>query len=83
MDSNLGYLRESLSNHLEHHELCQRIYDRIENNSYKDEEEFVRDLNENEIMLLNLILRTEIGYAKQEQDEKRERQLSDVYELLI
>lgn len=83
MDSNLGYVRESLSNHLDNHELCQRIYDKLENNTYKDENDFVRDLDENEILALNMILRTEIGYARQEQNDERVRQLSEVYAMLI
>ena len=83
MDSNLGYLRESLSNHLENHQECQQIYDKLERTHYQNEEEFVRDLSENEVAILNLILRTEIGYARQEQDEERVEQLNGVYELLI
>ncbi|MCM3716449.1 sigma-G-dependent sporulation-specific acid-soluble spore protein CsgA [Halalkalibacter oceani] len=83
MDTNLAYLRESLSNHLENHPLCQHMYDKLEQSAYKDEEQFVRSLNEQETEILNLILRAEINYARQEEDQVREEQLIGVYELLI
>lgn len=83
MDTNLAYLRESLSNHLENHPLCQYMYDKLERSAYKDEDQFVRSLSEQETEILNLILRAEINYARQEEDQVREQQLIGVYELLI
>lgn len=83
LDSNLGYLRESLSNHLDNHQICQRIYHKLETKQYKDEDEFVRDLEDNEATILNLVLQYELDYARNEQDEKRVEQLNGVYELLI
>ncbi|MFC0472791.1 sporulation protein [Halalkalibacter kiskunsagensis] len=83
MDSNLGYLRESLSNHIDKHKICQSMYHKLETNQYKDEDEFVRDLDENETSILNLILQYELDYAKNEQDDKRVEQLNGVFELLI
>ncbi|ARK30695.1 sporulation protein [Halalkalibacter krulwichiae] len=83
MDTNLAFLRESLSNHLENHQICQRIYNKLENNQYMNEDEFVRDLEDNEATILNLILQYELDYAKNEQDEERVKQLNGIYELLI
>ncbi|GIN40536.1 sigma-G-dependent sporulation-specific acid-soluble spore protein CsgA [Heyndrickxia oleronia] len=81
MDTTLAYLRESLSNHV-NRSTGQRIYKKLQNH-YKNEEEFVRDLDEEEISFLNSILKDEISYAQNEKDEKRVHQLNEVYELLI
>ncbi len=59
------------------------MYHKLETNQYKDEDEFVRDLDENETSILNLILQYELDYAKNEQDDKRVEQLNGVFELLI
>ncbi|MDT8860667.1 sigma-G-dependent sporulation-specific acid-soluble spore protein CsgA [Alkalihalobacillus sp. MEB130] len=83
MDSNLGYLRESLSNHIDNHKICQRIYEKLEKNQYKNEDEFVRDLEDNEATILNLVLQYELDYARNEQDNERVEQLNGVYELLL
>ncbi|MDQ0254657.1 hypothetical protein J2S74_002036 [Evansella vedderi] len=83
MEMTLGYLRESLSNYLEENEVCERLYQRLEKNNYKNEGEFVRDLTLQEIEVLNSIMKKEIDYAKQEQDDKRARELNEVYELLF
>lgn len=83
LDSNLAYLRESLSNHIDEHKICQRIYKKLESNEYKNEDEFVRDLDERESNILNLILQYELDYARNEQDDERLEQLNGVYELLI
>ncbi|WP_342541282.1 sporulation protein [Heyndrickxia sp. FSL K6-6286] len=81
MDTTLAYLRESLSNHV-NRSTGQRIYKKLQNH-YKNEEEFVRELDEEEISFLNSILKDEISYAQNEKDEKRVHQLNEVYELLI
>ncbi|OIJ19224.1 sporulation protein [Anaerobacillus alkalidiazotrophicus] len=83
MDVTLGYLRESLSNYTEKYESCQQIYAKLKENQYKDEGEFVNDLNEAEMAVLDLVLKNEINYAKKEQDDKRAHELSEVYELLF
>jgi hypothetical protein len=59
------------------------MYNKLESNQYKNEDEFVRDLDENESSILNLILQYELDYAKNEQDEERVEQLNGVFELLI
>ncbi|WP_440706330.1 sigma-G-dependent sporulation-specific acid-soluble spore protein CsgA [Heyndrickxia oleronia] len=81
MDTTLAYLRKSLSNHV-NRSTGQRIYKKLQNH-YQNEEEFVRDLDEEEISFLNSILKDEISYAQNEKDEKRVHQLNEVYELLI
>ncbi|MCD2496588.1 sigma-G-dependent sporulation-specific acid-soluble spore protein CsgA, partial [Staphylococcus aureus] len=55
MDVTLGYLRESLSNHLEN-EVCQRISKKMLAKRYANEEEFVKDLDDNEMSFLNHVL---------------------------
>ncbi|WP_251554972.1 sigma-G-dependent sporulation-specific acid-soluble spore protein CsgA [Neobacillus muris] len=84
MDQTLGYLREILSNYTdEHHTGARQLYHKLMKGHYQSEESFVRDLTGSEIDFLNKILPDEINYAKQEQDEKRLRELNEVYELLI
>ncbi|ASB91301.1 sigma-G-dependent sporulation-specific acid-soluble spore protein CsgA [Bacillus sonorensis] len=82
MDTTLGYLRESLSNHLEH-DMGQRIYKKITSQRYDNEEEFVRHLDEREAAFLNAVLEHEMKYALNEQDHQRTRELNEVYELLF
>jgi hypothetical protein len=83
LDSNLAFLRESLSNHIDNHKICQRIYNKLEQNNYANENEFVKDLEENEATILNLVLQYELDYARNEQDDERVQQLNGVYELLL
>lgn len=83
LEMTLGYLRESLSNYTEEDQVCRKVYEKLERNNYQNEEEFVRDLTTQEIEKLNEIMKEEIDYAKQEQDEKRARELNEVYELLF
>ncbi|MCI4136624.1 sigma-G-dependent sporulation-specific acid-soluble spore protein CsgA [Bacillus vallismortis] len=82
MDVTLGYLRESLSNHLEN-EVCQRICKKMLAKRYVNEEDFVKDLDDNEMSFLNHVLEKEIKYAQNEQDQKRAKELNEVYELLL
>lgn len=82
MDQTLGYLREVMANYTEQSSLSKRIYKKIEDNLNSSEGAFVRLLNEEEMNYLNEILPHEINYARDEQDEKRARQLNEVYELL-
>lgn len=83
MDATLAYLRESLSNYTEKYESCQHIYIKLKENNYENESAFVNDLTEGEVAVLDLVLKNEITYAKNEQDRKRAEQLSEVYELLF
>lgn len=82
LDTTLAYLRETLSNHL-HHSAAQKIYKKLLENNYQSEGEFVRELEEREVNFLNKVLRDEIRYAEDEQDQIRVNQLNEVYELLI
>jgi hypothetical protein len=82
MDTTLGYLRESLSNHL-NRGIGQQIYKKLEQQHFNGEGDFVRHLDEEEISFLNTVLQKEIRYAREEQDEKRAKELNEVYELLF
>ncbi len=81
MDVTLGYLRETLSNHL-NRDVGKQIYKKLLHHQYKNEGDFVRDLNDGEMAFLNTILEKELRYAMEEQDEKRVKELNEVYELL-
>lgn len=83
MDTTLGYLREILSNYTNEHSHGRYIYRKLVEGHYKTEESFVRELNSHEIDFLNKILPDEINYAKEEKDQKRAKELNEVYELLF
>lgn len=83
MDVTLGYLRESLSNYTEKYQSCQSIYQKLAENNYQNEGEFVNDLDEAEIAALDRVLINEINYAKKAEDKKRVDELNEVYELLF
>ncbi|MEH7076759.1 sigma-G-dependent sporulation-specific acid-soluble spore protein CsgA [Neobacillus drentensis] len=83
MDNTLGYLRETLSNYTDDHSEGKHIYRKLSEGHYPSEGDFVRDLNQKEINFLNNMLPKEINYAKQEQDEKRAKELNEVFELLF
>ncbi|BBW95868.1 sigma-G-dependent sporulation-specific SASP protein [Geobacillus subterraneus] len=84
MEQTLAYLREVLSNYLDHHDdTPKRIYQKLIAKPYRGEGEFVRDLTQEESACLDRILRHEIRYAMDERDEKRVFHLNEVYELLI
>ncbi|WP_027408528.1 sigma-G-dependent sporulation-specific acid-soluble spore protein CsgA [Anoxybacteroides tepidamans] len=84
METTLAYLRETLSNYLDYHsDIPRRIYKKLLEQSYANEEEFVQHLSQQEIAFLDRILPHEIRYAMNEQDQKRARQLNEVYELLF
>ncbi|MGG3939832.1 hypothetical protein [Anoxybacillus kestanbolensis] len=50
---------------------------------YKNEEQFVRDLSQKEAAFLDRMLRQEMKYAKEEQDDVRVHHLNEIYEQLI
>ena len=54
----------------------------MEINEYENEIDFIEDLEENEVTYLDHILEQEIKYAREVQDEVREKELNDIYELL-
>lgn len=83
VDHSLMYLRESLSNYVEEDDLCQQIWSKLEDEDYEAESDFVEKLEEEEIVYLDTLLAKEINYAKNVQDEKRVKELNDVYELLF
>ncbi|MEW5321789.1 sigma-G-dependent sporulation-specific acid-soluble spore protein CsgA [Geobacillus thermoleovorans] len=84
MEQTLAYLREVLSNYLDHHgDAPKRIYKKLISKPYRGEGEFVRDLTQEESAFLDRILPHEIRYAMDERDYERVYQLNEVYELLI
>ena len=82
IDNTLQYLRESLSNY-EKHELSRAIYQKLQQNQYKNEREFVEDLDDREMQYLDKILAREISYAENVQDDMRVQQLREVYEIIF
>jgi hypothetical protein len=82
MEKTLAYLREIVSNYTVTYPLSKKIYQRIEQENYPSEGDFVKDLTAEEIEFLNKILPEAINYAKNELDEERARQLNEVFELL-
>ncbi|MDG5787258.1 sigma-G-dependent sporulation-specific acid-soluble spore protein CsgA [Evansella sp. AB-P1] len=83
MEMTLGYLRESLSNYIEKDDLCLHIYKKLESNRFENEGDFVKSLNTREVEMLNSVMKKEINYANEEQDNKRAKELNEVYELLF
>ncbi|MFD1738498.1 sporulation protein [Bacillus salitolerans] len=83
MEQTLGYLREILSNYLDHQAQSRQIYEKLESTQYENEQAFVRALDEEETLYLNKILPDEINHALEEQDYTRMSELNNVYELLI
>lgn len=83
MEKALAYLRETLSNYLNEHEVSQKIYEKIEQNHYKNEDSFVDDLAEDEMAYLNDILPDELEYVQKEKDDKRYNELNAIYTRLI
>ncbi|WP_458412733.1 sporulation protein [Schinkia sp. CFF1] len=79
MEQTLAYLRETLSNYLNEHEISQHIYEKISKKAYNREDAFIDDLNEKEVRYLSDILPDELRYAKEEQDEKRYHELNNIY----
>ncbi|OLO42722.1 sporulation protein [Alkalihalophilus pseudofirmus] len=83
MDKSLGYLQEALSNYIEKYPTCQGVFNKLEQKKYSTEVEFVEDLAEEEIKVLELILKHEMNHARNEDDQVRTHELNEVYELLF
>lgn len=83
IENSLKYLRESLSNYVDIEDISQRILTKLEAHDYDSEDEFIEELDEDEIEYLNHLLENEISYAHDAQDEVRVKELNDIYELLI
>lgn len=80
--STLLYLKESIANYIEENKLGQHIYNKLKNETYYNEEDFIDNLSEKEIAYLNAILKREIRYARNAHDEIREKHLSEIYQFL-
>ncbi|NNU90000.1 MULTISPECIES: sigma-G-dependent sporulation-specific acid-soluble spore protein CsgA [Anoxybacillus] len=84
MNQTLAYLREALANYADrHHTVAMHLYKKLISKPYKSEEQFVRDLSPKEVAFLDRMLRQEMKYAKEEQDNIRVYHLNEVYEQLI
>ncbi|MED0686853.1 sigma-G-dependent sporulation-specific acid-soluble spore protein CsgA [Anoxybacillus ayderensis] len=84
MNQTLAYLREALANYADrHHTIAVHLYKKLMSKSYKNEEQFVRDLSQKEAAFLDRMLRQEMKYAKEEQDAVRVYHLNEIYEQLI
>ena len=82
MDYTLDYLKESLSNWVDENETAYKIYQKLDDHYYENEEVFVKNLDEDEKDYLSGILTIELDYAKQEADHTRIGQLNEIYEQL-
>ncbi|WP_035020485.1 sigma-G-dependent sporulation-specific acid-soluble spore protein CsgA [Anoxybacillus flavithermus] len=84
MNQTLAYLREALASYADrHHAIAMHLYKKLISKPYKSEEQFVRDLSPKEVAFLDRMLRQEMKYAKEEQDNIRVYHLNEVYEQLI
>ncbi|WP_439144721.1 sporulation protein [Virgibacillus salinus] len=82
IDNTLNYLRESLANY-SGNDMCQKIDKKLETEVYKNEVEFVRDLDEEEMAYLDSVLKNELAYARNVENDIRVKELTEVYELLF
>lgn len=82
IDNTLNYLRESLANYSEN-DMCKQINKKLDMKKYKNENEFVKNLDEEEIAYLNSVVEKELKYAKSVQNDIRVKELTEVYEQLI
>jgi hypothetical protein len=83
VEQSLLYVREVLAPHTENSNVGKSLFKKITKGNYASEEQFIRDLSEDESKFLNQVLKEAIDYSSQEQDSERARQLNDVYELLF
>ncbi|GAC91524.1 sporulation-specific SASP protein [Anoxybacillus flavithermus NBRC 109594] len=84
LNQTLAYLREALASYADrHHAIAMHLYKKLISKPYKSEEQFVRDLSPKEVAFLDRMLRQEMKYAKEEQDNIRVYHLNEVYEQLI
>ncbi|WP_430732101.1 sporulation protein [Virgibacillus halodenitrificans] len=82
IDYTLNYLRESLANYSEN-EMCQQIFQKLDEKIYSNEVMFVKALDEEEMTYLNDVLENELHYAKSVEHDQRVKELTEVYELLF
>ena len=78
----LQYLRESLLNY-EEEMMPSQIMMKLNYDDYNNEIDFIEGLDEEEAEFLNELLRNEIDYAANAQDETRVKALADIYKLLF
>ncbi|MBM7645708.1 hypothetical protein JOD45_001927 [Scopulibacillus daqui] len=83
MDYTLDYLKEALSNWADRDDRALNLFQKIDDHQFPNEEAFAEVLSEEEAQYLSGILRKEMAYAENEQDEVRFNELNHVYEQLI
>lgn len=77
----LLYLYETLANYVDS-DLGREIYQKLKTKNYTNEEAFVNDLDDREMIYLDRILEKEIDYTTKANDTVRTTQLKAIYELL-
>ncbi|SFB21371.1 hypothetical protein SAMN04488072_11011 [Lentibacillus halodurans] len=82
IDSTLNYLRESLVNHRDN-DMTKQIEDKLQTNDFRNEEEFVKSLDQEEIEYLDSVVEQELNYARNAEDDVRVKQLREIYALLF
>lgn len=75
-------MNESLANYSENR-MCQQIFKKLEAADYESELDFVETLDQAEVSYLESVLKSEMHYARNVQDDIRMKELNEVYELLI
>ncbi|WP_407269880.1 sporulation protein [Radiobacillus sp. PE A8.2] len=80
MDQSLAYLHEVLSNYVSENSSIKDLDQWI--GSYSSEEDFVNNLNQEQMHMLEQILTKEMHHANESGDHERGYQLHEVYELL-
>lgn len=63
--------------------MTKQIAEKLAKNHYQNEEEFVKDLDQEEIAYLDSVVEKELNYARNAEDDVRAQQLLEVYELLF
>lgn len=81
MAESLLYLQESMENYMGN-PICERVYQKLTAKKYDSEEAFITELEDEEISYLNALVRQEMRYANNAQDQIRLNQLNQVYERL-
>ncbi|WP_420907245.1 sporulation protein [Virgibacillus halodenitrificans] len=64
-------------------EMCQQIFQKLDEKIYSNEVMFVKALDEEEMTYLNDVLENELYYAKSVEHDQRVKELTEVYELLF
>jgi len=83
IEQGLNYLRESLANYEEENEIIDRIRRKIDHVNAGSQLDFIQNLDEEEVLYLDNLLKQEIHYARHAHDDVRVTELTNIYSLLI